>query len=465
MLTGVLCLLVFLIMAMAMYGRRLSALLALPLMALAIALIGGVEPQDIVKNVLAAGSLKLHNAYTTTMFGAMLAELLNKQGMARALVRWVAEFAGDSPYLLGALLTAVTALLFSTLGGLGAVIMVGTIILPVMLSLGISSHAAAGLFLFGISLGGMFNLTNWQLYSDVLGIEQAKIIAFVVPFSLIVGLVILLFLLLELKEKRNIKYFLVGLALLAVSYPGLSNFTPAQAGAGQLSAVSYQIAAALVVMLSICALFRHRQKAVNLPGISLLTPLVPLIFVLVFRWDIIPAFMLGIAYGVLSSWKRDSVNVLTRSIIDGATTVIPAVLLMMGIGMLITAVMDKHVAEALAPIMQACVPTHAVSYVLGFTFFSFLALYRGPLSLWGMGSGLVTLAVKATTLSNQAVMAMLMSVGQIQGICDPTNTQNIWIATYLGLDTQIILRRTIPYALLCVLLGLILAVAKGFVPW
>jgi len=467
MLTGVLCLLVFLIMALAMYGRRLSALLALPLMALAIALIGGVAPQDIVKNVLAGGSLKLHNAYTTTMFGAMLAELLNKQGMARALVRWVAEFAGDSPYLLGALLTAVTAVLFSTLGGLGAVIMVGTIILPVMLSLGIPTHAAAGLFLFGISLGGMFNLTNWQLYSDVLGIEQAKIIAFVVPFSLIVSLVILLFLLIELKEKRNLKYFLVGLTILGLSYPALISFSPASAAtaAGQLSDISYQIAAGLIVLLSVGAFIRHKNKSVNLPGISLLTPLVPLVFVLVFHWDIIPAFMLGIAYGVLSSWKRDSINVLTRSIIDGATTVIPAVLLMMGIGMLITAVMDKHVSEALAPIMQVCVPTHALSYVLGFTFFSFLALYRGPLSLWGMGSGLVSLAIKATTLSSQAVMAMLMSVGQIQGICDPTNTQNIWIATYLGLDTQIILKRTIPYALLCVFLGLILAVAKGFVPW
>jgi len=465
MLTGALCLLVFLIMALAMYGRRISALLALPLMALAIALIGGIRPEDIVKNVLATGALKLHAAYTTTMFGAMLAELLNKQGMARALVRWVAEFAGDSPYLLGVFLTVVTALLFSTLGGLGAVIMVGTTILPVMLSLGIPGHAAAGLFLFGISLGGMFNLTNWQLYSDVLGIDRTSIIAFVVPFALIVCSVILLLLLVELKEKRNIKFFLIGLFALACCYPALSNFTPEQIGASQLAQDSYLFAAVLIGLLAIYAAIRQSSKITTLPGIALFTPLIPLIFVLVFRWDIIPAFMLGITYGVLASWKRDSINVLTRSILDGTAAVIPAVLLMMGIGMLITAVMDKNVAEALSPIMKACVPTHALSYILGFSCFSFLALYRGPLSLWGMGSGLVALAKTVTVLSSQAIMAMLMSVGQIQGICDPTNTANIWIATYLGVDTQVILRRTIPYALLCVLLGLSLAVAKGFVPW
>ncbi|MBP7578443.1 MAG: hypothetical protein KA794_17160, partial [Candidatus Obscuribacter sp.] len=200
MLTGILCLTVFLIMALAMYGRKISALLALPLMAFAIALIGGVEPQAIVKEVFANGAVKLHNAYTATMFGAMLAELINKHGMAKSLVRFVAEFAGDSPYILGVMLTLVTALLFSTLGGLGAVIMVGTIILPVMLSIGIPALAAAGLFLFGISIGGIFNLTNWQLYTDVLKIDQATIFGFVAPFSLVLAFVVLLFLLIELKD-------------------------------------------------------------------------------------------------------------------------------------------------------------------------------------------------------------------------------------------------------------------------
>ncbi|MBU6450275.1 MAG: hypothetical protein KGS72_00740 [Cyanobacteria bacterium REEB67] len=464
MLTGSLCLLVFFVMALAMYSRRISALLALPLMALAIALIGGVRADDIVKTVLADGALKLHNAYTTTMFGAMLAELLNKQGMARALVRWVAEFAGDSPYLLGALLTVVTALLFSTLGGLGAVIMVGTIVLPVMISLGIPAHAAGALFLFGISLGGMFNLTNWQLYSDVLGITQPTIVAFIGPFSLIVCLVILVLLLVELKERRNLKFFAIGALALAASYPALNSFTPAQTTAS-LDERSLPAAAVMIILLACYAGYRHWKKITDLPGIALLTPLVPLIFVLVFHWPIIAAFMLGITYGVLATWKHDSINVLTRSIIDGATTVIPAVLLMMGIGMLITAVMDKHVAEALAPIIRACVPTHALSYVLGFGCFSFLALYRGPLSLWGMGSGLVSLVKTMALLDARAIMAMLMSVGQVQGICDPTNTQNIWIANYLGLDTQFLLKRTLPYALISVFLGLILAIAKGFVPW
>ena len=80
-----------------------------------------------------------------------------------------------------------------------------------------------------------------------------------------------------------------------------------------------------------------------------------------------------------------------------------------------------------------------------------------------MGSGIVSLIQKATTLSTQAIMGMAMSVGQIQGICDPTNTHNVWIATYLATDTQTLLRKTFPYAWVAVVAGLTLSFGLGYV--
>src|SRR5579883_1062078 len=124
MFVGIGCIAVFILMAFLMSTRRLTALLALPLMALALAIIGGVPGRDILNEVLAKGAVKLNATYTTTMFGAMLAELLNRLGIAKSLIRWVAEFAGEEPYVLGIVIVLVTAVLFSTLGGLGAVIMV-----------------------------------------------------------------------------------------------------------------------------------------------------------------------------------------------------------------------------------------------------------------------------------------------------------------------------------------------------
>jgi len=465
MFIGAACLLVFLLMAVLMSSRRLSALLALPLMALAIAVIAQIPGPQILTDVLSKGATKLNATYTTTMFGAMLAELLNKQGLAKSLIRWVAEFGGDNPFWLCIILTLATAALFSTIGGLGAVIMVGTIILPVMLSLGVSNITAGSLFLFGISLGGMFNIAGWQLYMDVLKLQQSQIIGFVLPFAMVLSLIIVVFLVIELRNLKNVPSALICIALLGGLCALLAQHAPA-AGPTAVKVpepTSIVVAAAILAMLAVGAIFRHRAQVTSNPPYALLTPILPLILVLFFNWDFIPAFMYGLAYCLFSTWKRNSVTVLTRAIIDGINSVIPAVVLMMGIGMLINCVSNPIVTASIEPLLRQAVPTHALSYVVVFTILAPLALYRGPLSLWGMGSGLVAVIQKSTALAGGAIMSMLLSVGQLQGICDPTNTANIWIATYLHTDTQVLLRRTVAYAWAAAFLGLCLAVGQGYV--
>lgn len=465
MLVGIGCIAVFILMAFLMSTRRLTALLALPLMAVALAVIGGVPGRDILEEVLAKGAVKLNATYTTTMFGAMLAELLNRLGIAKSLIRWVAEFAGEEPYVLGIVIVLVTALLFSTLGGLGAVIMVGTIILPVLLSIGISQVTAGALFLFGINLGGMFNIANWQLYMDVLGIPRDQIISFVLPFGIIVTCLIATFLALELKQAKNIGYAVAAICLTIIGFMLLQSGMQGQAqgAVAHVTGRSITISFLCLIALSIYAMYRQATGADKNPGFVLLTPIVPLVFVLLLHWDFIPAFMAGIAFATLSTWKKDSLNTLNRSIIDGITSVIPAVVLMIGIGMLINAVKHPKVSAAIAPFLSQIIPTVAWQYVLVFSLVAPLSLYRGPLSLWGMGSGIVSLIQKATKLSSQGIMGMVMSVGQVQGICDPTNTHNIWIATYLSTDTQTLLRKTFPYAWIAVVAGLTLSIGLGYV--
>ena len=70
------------------------------------------------------------------------------------------------------------------------------------------------------------------------------------PFSLVVSFVILLFLLIELRENRNIRFFLIGLAALALAYPSLTGFNPTEADVSNPPDSSYLIAAGMVVLLS-----------------------------------------------------------------------------------------------------------------------------------------------------------------------------------------------------------------------
>lgn len=460
------CLAIFLLLAVLMATGRLPALLALPIMAVAVALVGGVPAPAILSNVLGEGALKLNAAYTTTMVGAMLAQLTYRLGIAKRLVRFAAEFSGDSPFLLALSLTGLTALLFTTLGGLGAVIMVGTLVLPVLVSLGIPTIAAGCLFLMGINLGGLFNLGNWVLYMQVLGLDQDTIRSFVLPFAGIFALVMVGFLAMELgRERRGAAIARGGAGLGAL---GLGAYVvmphlhamPWLWHAGRLVADGALVAGAIGVLVVFALRGLRQDDDAELPAVALLTPFVPLILVLAYRWDILPAFMAGLAYGVLTTWRRGAVNQLTQAIFEGVSTVVPAVVLIMGIGMLLDAVMSPQVSGAITPLLSRILPSHAVPYVVTFALLAPFSLYRGPLSLWGMGSGLVGAILKTDLVPGAGVMGMLLSVGQVQGISDPTNTQNVWVANYLNLETRQILLKTLPYAWTTAILGLVLSAIR-----
>ena len=54
-----------------------------------------------------------------------------------------------------------------------------------------------------------------------------------------------------------------------------------------------------------------------------------------------------------------------------------------------------------------------------------------------------------------ALLAALMSVVQVQNVCDPTNTQNVWVANYVGMRVEEITRETILFKIAVCLIGLI----------
>jgi hypothetical protein len=70
---------------------------------------------------------------------------------------------------------------FHHIGGLGAIIMVATIVLPIMSSVGIGSMTTVGIFLIGLSIGGTLNVGNWAVYVSVMNLSVEEIR----PFALL----------------------------------------------------------------------------------------------------------------------------------------------------------------------------------------------------------------------------------------------------------------------------------------
>ena len=76
------------------------------------------------------------NVLVNVVFGAWFGRVLLQTGIADALIRKAVELGGDKPVIICVLLSTVTTAIFSTLFGAGAVVAIGVIILPILMSLG-----------------------------------------------------------------------------------------------------------------------------------------------------------------------------------------------------------------------------------------------------------------------------------------------------------------------------------------
>ena len=139
MLQGILIVVAFLVVAALMMTKKIPTLLALPLMAVVICIIAGVpmfgknaDGAEIgwLTTVFEAGTVRMGSAIMATIFGAWLGQLMNKTGVTENIIKKSAELGGDRPLVVTLIMVVATAVLFTTLSGLGSIIMVGSIVLP-----------------------------------------------------------------------------------------------------------------------------------------------------------------------------------------------------------------------------------------------------------------------------------------------------------------------------------------------
>ncbi|MFO7255506.1 MAG: C4-dicarboxylate ABC transporter [Firmicutes bacterium] len=418
MWTAVAILAIFLVFAFLMITQRLSTVLSLIFMAILIPLVAGVPfggEQGILQRVIEAGSIRMASAIAAVIFGAWLGQLMVQTGISQSMIAKAAELGGDKPMGVAVALGVVVAILFTAVGHLGAVIMVGTIVLPILMSVGIDRQKAATIFLFSMATGIAMNLSNWQTYASMANVEIGVIQQFGVIQFVLTGVVALVYIVLQTRSVAS------------------------EWAVGGTAAAP------------------NKVESKQVPPLALLTPLIPLVLVLGFKWPIVPSMLTGILYGAVTVDFRNAPANLTRSVIDGLRETAPAITLMVAIGMVLNAVFLPQVAEAMSGLLRAIIPSTPVAYVLFFALLAPLALYRGPLNMWGLGSGIVGLIISLGILSPQAAMAAFMSTERVQIAGDPTNTHNVWIADFTKIDVNSITRKLLPYLWLVAALSALIA--------
>jgi hypothetical protein len=413
-MTAFLIILVFAGFAALMIARKMPAILAVPAMAICIAAAAQAPLAQILNEVMAGGATRLAEAYLMVFAGAVLGRVVMQTGIAEAIIKRAAEFGGDQPMTVAVAMMAAVALLFTTLTGLGAIIMVGGLALPIMMSIGVPRKLAGVLFLLAYGFGFIFNIATWGFYEKTLNLDGPAIRRFAVALALIDGLILLVFLFLASRRMRN-----YGAWAVAMEEPAA-------------------------------------RRDVRL--IALLTPLLPLALHIGLKWAVMPSFLVAALAGVLVTRPRETVRQLSAALVKGLEDVAPAVILMIGIGMLLNATRLPAVQASLQPLIQAIPLRAPLVYLVCFGLLSPLALYRGPLNPYGIGIGVYAIISQLGLLPPGALAAALMSVVQVQTVCDPTNTHNVWVANYVGMRVEELTRETIAFKAAICLLGLVVGI-------
>ncbi len=411
-MTGLFVLGIFLIFAVLMYARRLPALLAVPLMALAMALAAGV-PFVQLGGIVTAGSAALAPVYVAVIFGALLGRVALDTGIARTLVNLAAEYGGDRPFALALVICAVVAVLFTSLSGLGAIIMVGSVVLPIMMTTGVPRKVASTMFLMAFALGFIFNIANWTFYTKLFGVVPQQMVRYAIALAVVDAVALLAYAVVAFRRDR-------GYATHAVA-------------AGS-----------------------EPKEKVN--PFALAAPILPLVLYYALHMDATPAFAISAIYGAVLARPRDAVRTLVAAAIRGVEDVAPAILLFVGIGILLTATSEPQFRAALDPLVRGGWLRNPVAYVVAFGLASPLVLYRGPLNPFGVGIAIFTALLASHALPPIVIVAAVMAVVQVQNVCDPTNTANVWVANFTGTPIDEITKRTLPFQVAVATVACILVV-------
>jgi len=426
---SIIILLFFAVIVALMVTRKLPALVALPLMAVGVCLLAGVAPfatdadgtqVGFVKTVIEDGAVRLAPTFMAVVFGSWLGQMLKMTGVTESIIKKAGELGGDRPLVTVLLLSVVISALFTVLFGLGGIIMVGQIALPIFLTIGVPALSTACIFLLSYSTGIAINVVQWQLFSSIFGVTTAEI--------------------------RPYAFIMAGVNLVATVVLILVEF--------KRGGIRYGMSA------SSAATDHSTERNSMLKGwrapLALLTPLIPIVLVAVFSVPAITAFIVSLIWISVFTVGgfQEKIRLLTKTCYDGITDAGPAIILFVGIGMLLNATTNAQVAAVLAPVINTITPSSAVAFALFFILLAPLSLYRGPLHINGLGSGIAGLMMASGLLPSAAVFGAFFSLDRINVPADPTNTMNVWTGNYVGCDPVAILKRLLPYVWVVAAVGI-----------
>ena len=373
-------------------------------MALLWSVIGLVPFDQVVQKVIAEPALNYGPTIIYIVFGSWFGRVLVDSGIAGSISAQTERVGRKAPIFATILVVLVTALIFSSAYGVGSVIAIGVILIPILLSIGVPKKVAIPAFTMAIGA---------PMYINVVLFNQIKAFFPSVSFS---G-----------------KYLIFGLAAMGVQLLGVIIFI-------LLNSKSIKNGEIETIDDSKQATFQKTHP------ITFIIPVLPVALNMFFHWDAIPALLLATIIALLLTGQMKSYKGLVAFINKTVSQAINDISCL--IIFLMALVMFAGAATMNVPhfksMIEVILPSSPLVLAIAIGILAPLALFRGPLHVWGAGAA--TAAVLAATGTFQPIFLLpLLYTASIMAVSiDLTQSWNTWALTYSKLETKEYLKMGIP---------------------
>lgn len=378
---------------------------------------------DVLTHIYTTGPAEYAKSILVNVFfGAFFGRVLVDSGIAATLIRKVVELGGDKPRITMSLLCVVTAVIFMSITGIGPVISIAVIVLPILMSLGISVPVALFSFVGSIMAGIFANIVNFKQYQTIYaGFNPAA------------------------ESYTYNDYFQIGMIGMVVS---------------------------LVVVLTVANISMNKKKryamAANVPAeggdapmISWLAVLLPVLGVVLLDLSIILGFILAGIWALLFTGKlrggyKEICRQFAKLFTDGAVDVAPMV------GFLMTLAMFNNSAAYASPYFSAIfgdlIPQSPLVLAIVFAILTPLGFFRGPMNLVGSGSAILAVVLAVNPTMSPAFLFPLFAITTIAPQhLDITQSWVAWGLGYTKVTSREYMKKSIPTgwiigAILCLII-------------
>jgi predicted histidine transporter YuiF (NhaC family) len=144
-------------------GNLMLGFLVMAVIWVALGMVGGKITWDVAQTQVFQGGPESWGATAVVViFGSWFGRVLVDTGIAATIIRKTVELGGDKPVVTTLLLSVVTGLIFTSTFGAGAVVAIGVIVLPILLSLGVPKPLAVSSYLMSVGSGMYVNIVLFK---------------------------------------------------------------------------------------------------------------------------------------------------------------------------------------------------------------------------------------------------------------------------------------------------------------